>query len=493
MILHLQKLIEEFNLNINTILHVGAHKCEELDKYHSINVTNDNIIWIEAIKELVDYNKNKNHNIKIFNYLVSDIDDFNYTFNIANNGQSSSIYDFGTHLKNHPEVKYIGTKKLLSKRIDTIFNIENIDLKIDFINIDIQGSELLALKGLGNILKDIKYIYTEINTEYVYKNCSLVSEIDDFLKIHNFYRIKTGFINEKWGWGDALYIKKNFQLNDMFICENLVTYPPFKNGLYMEEYFLNYHKNKINTKKTYIPVLWTNFQIRKNIDYSKMQIELDNWILQNENTIYGYYTVVQYDDGPKLKLPSNTVIYGACSGNEILPLIYEDKNNTLEKKQKLKFSEKNIKCSFVGTNTHKIRNIIKSTFTNKKNYVFNDNNSWTDKVNIDKQNNFITTTLKSKFAFAPRGYGRSSFRFFEIMKLGTVPIYVWDDIEWLPYKDEINYNDICISINIKDIDKLDNILDSIDETKYNRMLENYNDIKYKFDLEFMCKYITNNV
>ena len=35
--------------------------------------------------------------------------------------------------------------------------------------------------------------------------------------------------------------------------------------------------------------------------------------------------------------------------------------------------------------------------------------------------------LDSKFALAPRGFGRSSFRFFEIFKLGTIPIYVWND------------------------------------------------------------------
>jgi FkbM family methyltransferase len=208
MILKLTDLISEFNLDINSILHVGAHKCEELDKYHSISISNNNIIWIEAIPELVKYIKEKDNTIRIYNYLVTDVDDETYSFNISNNGQSSSIYELGTHKKHHPEVKYIGCKELRSKRLDSIFKIENIDLKIDFINLDIQGSELLALKSLGKILNDVKYIYTEINTEHVYKDCCLINEIDEYLKKYNFKRVKTGYLNEKWGWGDAFYIKE---------------------------------------------------------------------------------------------------------------------------------------------------------------------------------------------------------------------------------------------------------------------------------------------
>jgi FkbM family methyltransferase len=487
-----QDLVKEFNLELSSVLHVGAHNCEELNIYNSLNIDNKNIIWIEAIKELVDLVKKRDNSINIYNYLISDIDDKKYIFNISNNGQSSSIYEFGTHEKNHPEVKFIEKRELISKRIDSIFKIENINQKIDFLNLDIQGSELLALKGMGKMLNDIKYIYTEINTEYVYKNCCLVTEIDEYLRKYNFYRVKTGFMNEKWGWGDALYIKKE-RLENNFICKNIHIYPPFKDGLYMEEYFLDYYyKNNINTKRTYIPSLWTNFQTKPNINYKEMQIELNNWVIKNPNK-NGYFTIIQYTDGVKLILPTNTIECGGCTPTFILPLIYEDINNTLKKQNRKKYNEKKIKCSFVGANTHNIRKILKNKFEKKNDYKFEDYNNWDVKVNLDKQNKFIDITLNSKFALAPRGYGRSSFRFYEIFNLGTIPIYIWDDIEWLPYKDEIKYEEICISINIKDIDKLDDILNSINEEKYNKMLENYNNIKYKFELLYMCEYIIKNV
>ena len=208
MLLNLKDLSKQYNLQINSVLHVGAHKCEELSIYNNLNIKNQNIIWIDAILELVDSMKKKDSSIRIYNYLVTDLDDAEYDFNIASNGESSSIYEFGTHQHNYPQIKYIEKRTVKSKRLDTIFKLENIDLKIDFLNLDIQGAELLALKSLGNILNDIKYIYTEVNTEHVYKNCALITEIDQYLKQFGFERTKTHIVNNKVCWGDALYIRK---------------------------------------------------------------------------------------------------------------------------------------------------------------------------------------------------------------------------------------------------------------------------------------------
>jgi hypothetical protein len=39
----------------------------------------------------------------------------------------------------------------------------------------------------------------------------------------------------------------------------------------------------------------------------------------------------------------------------------------------------------------------------------------------------------TKFNLAPRGYGRSSFRFSESIQMGRVPVFMYDDIPWVPY------------------------------------------------------------
>lgn len=283
-------------------------------------------------------------------------------------------------------------------------------------------------------------------------------------------------------------------LSSLFYVKNKDTYPPFKNGLYLEEYFHKYIQNnsKIQCKRTYIPVLWTNFQIEGwfNSKKGEMQGQMDEFIKQNPND-NGYYTVVQYDDGPLLKLPENTLIFGACSGTNHLPLIYQDINNTLMNIPRKKFQEKNILCSFVGTLTHTTRNTIYNYFNHNKIFKMINSGGWTPNVNKSNQDTFINTTINSKFALAPRGYGRSSFRFFEIFKLGTIPIYIWDDIEWLPYQDILDYSKFCISLHISKINELENILLNINENQYNNMLEEYNRIRDKFELEYMCEYIIN--
>ena len=284
--------------------------------------------------------------------------------------------------------------------------------------------------------------------------------------------------------------------NSLFCCKNKDTYPPFKNGLYLEEYFYNkFMREKPLCKRKYIPALWTNFQIENWFASKKqeMQLILDDWIKNNPSE-HGYFTIVQYDDGPLLSLPKNTIVYGACSGNIPIPLIYEDKNNTLVNIPKKTFMEKNTLCSFVGniTSNHvqpNVRETMKNTLSNNSNFLFYNSGGWTPSVNVDLQKKFINITIDSKFALAPRGYGRGSFRFYECFQLGTIPVYLWNDDEWLPFKNIIDYNKLCISMHISQIHELENKLLSINEEEYNNMFNYYNEIKHLFELEGMTNQI----
>lgn len=284
--------------------------------------------------------------------------------------------------------------------------------------------------------------------------------------------------------------------NNLFYCKNKDIYPPFKNGLYLEEYFLKKIVSENHSlKRKYIPALWTNFQIEGWFESKKqeMQNALNNWLRENpcEN---GYFTIVQYDDGPKLILPANTIIYGACSGNIPIPLIYQDINNTLVHIPKKTFTEKSILCSFIGniTSNHvqpNVRDVMKNTLSINPKFVFFNSGGWTASVGVDLQKKFVNLTRESKFALAPRGYGRGSFRFFECFQLGTIPIYLWNDIEWLPFKNVIDYSRLCISLHISKIHSLQQKLESITEEDYNKMFDYYNEIKHLFELEGMSNQI----
>jgi len=222
-----------------------------------------------------------------------------------------------------------------------------------------------------------------------------------------------------------------------------------------------------------------------------MQRLLDEWISENPSE-HGYFTVVQHDDGPLLNLPPNTKVYGSCFGDVPIPLIYEDTRHTFERIPRKSFQEKDIFCSFVGniTSNHVMPNVREELFkTLNYPFILIDSGGWTSVVNQSLQELFIETTLDSKFVLAPRGYGRSSFRFFECFQLGTIPVYIWNDVNWLPFQKQIDYTKLCVVLHVSEIDRLEQILLKIGEDEYNGMLCYYEEIKHLFQLEGMTKQI----
>lgn len=193
------------NINITGALHIGAHDCEELSFYNNLKLNNKNIIWIEAMEHKVIENKKRGIE-NIYSAIISDKDNEIITFNIANNGQSSSMLEFKTHTLEHPDVKFIDSFTSKTITIDTFFITNNLNCnEYNFWNFDIQGAELLALKGGTKSIENVKAIYLEVNEKELYKNCGLITDIDNFLQKYGFIRILTKMTNH--GWGDALYIK----------------------------------------------------------------------------------------------------------------------------------------------------------------------------------------------------------------------------------------------------------------------------------------------
>ena len=200
-------------MKINGILHIGAHNCEELSTYNEYGLKNSQIIWVEANPKLVEQNLSIDKSRIIKNFICCDTDQGKTKLNIANQSQSSSILELGTHAKHYPCIKYTDFVEVNNRRIDTMYDQDKIPKNFaNFLNIDIQGAELLALKGMGDLLNYFDYVYLEVNKAYVYKNCALVHEIDEYLSKYKYIRIETSW--KRAQWGDALYIKikNNFNL-----------------------------------------------------------------------------------------------------------------------------------------------------------------------------------------------------------------------------------------------------------------------------------------
>jgi FkbM family methyltransferase len=195
----------ELNIPVKGIMHIGANDCIEYEEYKNFT---QNIIYLEANPKIVDKIKVLRPEINIYNALITDRNDDDHEFKISNNdGQSSSILNFALHKINHPSVFFIESIPMKSITVDSFISKNSINMKdINILVIDIQGVELRALKGSISLLPNIDIIYTEVNTDETYEGCDKIHDIDIFLNIYCFKRIKTN-IFPGHTYGDAVYKK----------------------------------------------------------------------------------------------------------------------------------------------------------------------------------------------------------------------------------------------------------------------------------------------
>lgn len=173
---------------ISGIVHVGANHGQEIDKYAEFDL---DVVWVEPIPEVFEQlTRNlKNHKKqKAIQALITDIDDKEYQFNVANNnGASSSIFDLKKHKEIYPSVHMTNTISLKSKTLTTLFEENQLNPeKYQALVMDTQGSELLVLKGSLPLLKHFKFIKTEVADFEAYEGCCQLDDIDDFMVSNGF-------------------------------------------------------------------------------------------------------------------------------------------------------------------------------------------------------------------------------------------------------------------------------------------------------------------
>lgn len=203
---YLRELLTKHGITVRGVFHVGAHNCEESGFYESFGLKADDVIWVDAMESKVTEAKAKGipH---VYQAVITDQDDQEVQFNVANNVQSSSVLEFGTHAKEYPGITFTSHIPLNTVTVDTFFarHPELDPIKCNFWNFDIQGAELMALKGSTNALQHVDAIYLEVNTRELYKGCALLPDIDAFASQYGFKRVSSKIMPQ--GWGDAMYVR----------------------------------------------------------------------------------------------------------------------------------------------------------------------------------------------------------------------------------------------------------------------------------------------
>jgi FkbM family methyltransferase len=214
MLIKFPDLVKKHNLNVTGILHLGACLAEEADMYAEAGV--NHVIWFEANPQLSQiildriekYPENKLVSAVVADKIQKEVD-FNiiYSKDESNLG-CSSLLPLHKHLEYYPDIQQIAVIKLPCITIDgffVVFHTKHEQL-YNFVNLDLQGAELLALNGMKKTLEHVDCVYTEVAFEELYKDCPLVDDITDFLEDAGFELVELA--KECPSWGDAVYIRK---------------------------------------------------------------------------------------------------------------------------------------------------------------------------------------------------------------------------------------------------------------------------------------------
>lgn len=219
-------------------------------------------------------------------------------------------------------------------------------------------------------------------------------------------------------------------------------------GPWIESYFFEHWlRNGARSAATYLPIFFDPFffQVQSH-KYTPSRFERTQRALKE--TLAGldpskpYFTVLGMYDFPIWDwhaFPCNVVVFSANGGGDLpIPLL----PGSISRPAK---GERDIAVSFFGSlegpsDFNQVRSRMHAAL--KDLAFFGRGPHWRDGM------------ARSTFSLCPRGLGRASFRLYEAMALGSIPIYIWDDREWLPFQDRLDWSEFAISLPIDAMDEL---------------------------------------
>jgi len=228
--LDLAKWKNSYGLADGPTIHIGAHLVQERYDYKINNM--EPVLWVEGLPKIATHAKlllAEFSDQTLVQAVVGDttgkVVRMNYS---SNNGQSSSLLEPRIHSLVNPDVKFGPTSTYISTTIDDLLEKHFPVSSVALLVLDIQGAELLALKGGHETLKKVEFIFTEVSTAKLYKNQALFNSISKFLSEFGFCLVEHNLRNRTFH-GNALYIKNELALARSIKAQNT----PRSSNLYL--------------------------------------------------------------------------------------------------------------------------------------------------------------------------------------------------------------------------------------------------------------------
>lgn len=197
-------------IDLATAVHVGAHWGQERETYEAMGL--DKVLWIEASADIYrrlveNMAKSNGSHTRHFtaHALVTDCPGVATTLRHFNNaGGSNSIFPSTNELlKQWPGLFETGvTETMQSDTLDRVATTNGFD-SADLIAVDVQGAELLVLKGASKLLASAKAVIVEVSQKPYYAGGVLEPELTTFLQDNGFQPRTSSPIH-----GDRLYLRQ---------------------------------------------------------------------------------------------------------------------------------------------------------------------------------------------------------------------------------------------------------------------------------------------
>jgi FkbM family methyltransferase len=227
MLVEFNDMVKAHNIDIKGIIHVGAHEGQETQSYVRNGIKD--VVLIEAnpfrfsnLTESIQtgryvtwcspltYAKFNNSEAeilkgyKLHNYAITDKEG-TIKFNLSNfDGGTDSVFKINDWGRDSSWAPYEHTSDI---EVPTITLDKLIKNKADynFLNMDVEGAELLVLKGSKKLLETIDYILLESQDVIRFDDSCTRPQLVEYLKDFGF-ELKEYYDTGKQ-WGDCLFIK----------------------------------------------------------------------------------------------------------------------------------------------------------------------------------------------------------------------------------------------------------------------------------------------
>lgn len=258
----------------------------------------------------------------------------------------------------------------------------------------------------------------------------------------------------------SLVSETYFALNDFFKL-----YCRTNDPLYADYFFVPINLIQFQFRNENPEAILAHLKYFDHSNHNHIIIALGDFSQHSKKNHYGHAYKTTYDWLNNFKLLALESTSDLIPNQDIGIIPY----NTLSEKPIFNKNKRPYLYSFLGELSHSflppthIRNQIKSI--QQKPDLFIGSIISHDLKNKLRENYFTTNDYElmsrnSIFTLAPAGYGRWTYRFFQAIQWGSIPVLLSDDYV-KPFEDTIPYDEFCITIPEKNIRNLDTQLRAI--------------------------------